>query len=219
MLVKHIEEWVKLCYEFVKNCKMCDLHKHCLKNVPGHGNLGSKVMLVGEAPGAQEDLLGIPFVGRAGKRLDEIIENAHMKREDFYVTNTIKCRPPYNVTPTRDQISQCVIHLISEITILDPSLIVTMGGTATDTVLKAMGKIRDRAVLSGITKARRKTYVVPSNRVRKPTVIYPTFHPSYTLRNPKTLIPTEADFEYIKTFIDRDMIISELGRTITWLCP
>jgi DNA polymerase len=141
-------------------------------------------MFIGEAPGADEDRDGIPFVGRAGKLLNKILIDIGLERNKVFISNICKCRPPENRRPTYEEWSTCYPILKQEISIIKPTVIITLGSTATEVLLQT-----DRA----ISKVRGKTFnlwILSS----EPTIVVPTFHPSYALRNP-------AQAEYIKNDI------------------
>lgn len=116
----------------IKSCELCPLCKSRTNAVPGSGNIDSPlVVFVGEAPGRNEDLQGIPFVGRGGKLLDELLKNADLKRQDVYITNIVKCRPPKNRKPKPDEVRTCTSnYLEKQIKLLAPKLICTLGATA-----------------------------------------------------------------------------------------
>ncbi len=113
--------------EKVKTCKNCELCETRTKAVPGKGRFDADVIFVGEAPGRNEDVHGEPFVGAAGKRLDMILENTGIKREDVYITNIVKCRPPKNRVPTKKEEKSCNDFINKEIEIINPKIICVMG--------------------------------------------------------------------------------------------
>lgn len=115
-----LEESIRAC----TRCRLCQSRTHA---VPGEGKLTPRVLFVGEGPGAQEDKLGRPFVGRSGRFLDEMIENAGLRREDVYITNVVKCRPPENRDPKTDEIAACRDYLDRQIALLEPAVVVTLG--------------------------------------------------------------------------------------------
>lgn len=108
-------------------CSKCALRKGCKQVVPGDGSAEAKIMFIGEGPGKKEDELGIPFVGAAGKFLDEMLSNINLKREDIYIANVVKCRPPENRDPLPEEAATCWSWLLSQIKIIQPKLIVTLG--------------------------------------------------------------------------------------------
>ncbi len=152
----------------IKECTKCELHKFRTQAVPGEGNPDAKLMFVGEAPGGDEDKQGRPFVGRAGKLLTRMIEATGHKREEFYITNTVKCRPPNNRTPTPWEQETCWPYLEKQIEIIDPKVICLLGAAAGYAFLKRPVKI---------TKERGQ--IIHWNG----RLLFLTFHPAYVLRN------------------------------------
>ncbi len=157
----------KIASEIIE-CTKCDLSESRTKAVPGEGNPNAKLMFVGEAPGGDEDRLGRPFVGRAGKLLTKIIEATGHKREEFYITNTVKCRPPGNRTPTPWEQETCWPYLEKQIEIIDPKVICLLGAAAGYAFLKRPVKI---------TKERGQIIKW------KGRLLFLTYHPAYVLRN------------------------------------
>jgi len=154
--------------EAVRACRLCPLGDVRTRAVPGEGDVRTELMFVGEGPGKDEDAQGRPFVGRAGQLLTKIIEAMHTKREEVYITNIVKCRPPENRTPLPAEVEACGPYLLRQIEIVTPRVIVTLGKTATDFFVPgrmSMGERRGRfAEFRGIK-------------------VMPTFHPSYLVRN------------------------------------
>ena len=165
-------------------CKKCDLHQYC-KTVclMGHGNTKAEIMFVGEAPGASEDKSGLPFQGRAGQLLTRILKEHGIKREDVYITNAVKCRPPDNATPTKKQIQACHEYLIAEIEAVKPKVIVTLGNTPLQAVLKKSGIMKHRGEPVQATFRSHTCMVVP------------TVHPASIFRNPKNEPLFKADLD------------------------
>jgi len=126
----------------IKVCRACPLHKARTNTVPGGGNPDARILIIGEAPGANEDLSGQPFVGMAGKYLDKLLEMAGLPRQNVFITNINKCRPPNNRAPEPMEIQACAHFLEKQIEILDPRLIICLGGTAARAVL-GLQKIGD----------------------------------------------------------------------------
>lgn len=153
----------------IGNCTRCPLHEGRTKIVHTTGNFQADLMFVGEAPGANEDAEGVPFVGRAGELLDKIIQSIGLKREDVLVGNVNRCRPPGNRTPTLPEAHTCRPFLKREIAVVKPKVIVVLGNTATQNLL-------DTKV--GITKLRGEFQDYFGINVM------PTFHPAYLLRDP-----------------------------------
>ena len=149
-------------------CRRCDLAHHRQKAVVGRGNPESNLMLIGEAPGADEDSLGLPFVGRSGRLLSALLKEAELDEDqDLYICNVIKCRPPNNRKPTLEEIRQCRPWLEEQLELVNPSLVLMAGATA----LKALLGIK-----SGISKLRGQWHE------QEGRAFMPVFHPSYLLR-------------------------------------
>jgi uracil-DNA glycosylase family 4 len=126
-------------YEDIKtnvvNCQLCKLCYSRNNAVPGRGNLDTKILFVGEAPGKNEDKLGLPFIGFAGKILEEALKKAGLKKDDIYITNIVKCRPPNNRIPDKEEINTCLNYLKKEIQIISPSIVCILGATALQSLL------------------------------------------------------------------------------------
>jgi len=156
-------------HEEVLRCRKCPLAEGRNRAVPGEGNLASELMFVGEGPGHDEDAQGRPFVGRAGQLLTKIIAAMTYDRKDVFITNIVKCRPPNNRVPHRDEVAACAPYLLAQIKSIRPKVIVTLGKSATDFfVPDAFG---------GMTSIRGNFYAWHGVQVM------PTFHPSYLVRN------------------------------------
>jgi len=184
------EEWETLTKKIL-NCRFCPLFKTRTQAVPGEGNRKASLMFVGEAPGRDEDLQGRPFVGRAGQLLTKIIQAMGFSRDEVYIANVIKCRPPENRTPRPDEIQACSPYLLRQIELVQPKVIVALGKVAAEFLLqttKSMSEIRGNfGEFRGIP-------------------VMPTFHPSYLVRN-------EGNKE-IKRLVWEDMkkVMKLLGR-------
>ncbi len=168
----------------VNNCHLCELSKYRKNAVFGEGSLEAKIMFVGEAPGETEDSLGRPFVGKSGELLNTMIENVlGLKREDIYITNIVKCRPPKNAEPTPEEANTCLPFLKKQIEIIKPKIIVTLGSVA----LKYLttNELQISKVRGSIIK-------------QDDFTIIPTFHPSYLLRNPSAKKEAFEDLKSIK---------------------
>ncbi|HKY04913.1 MAG TPA: uracil-DNA glycosylase [Blastocatellia bacterium] len=138
--------------EQIKVCIKCPLHESRTLAVPGDGKLGAKVMIVAEAPGKDEDLTGHPFVGASGKFLNSVLEGSGLDRDDFFITNTVKCRPPKNRTPKRDEIETCTDnYLFEQIELINPRLLMLLGGVAAKRVLgiKTINEARGQVIERG----------------------------------------------------------------------
>ncbi|MBE5819877.1 MAG: uracil-DNA glycosylase [Clostridiales bacterium] len=161
------QTWEEL-EEACKKCSKCKLYTGRKKVVIGTGNKNAKIMFIGEGPGADEDIQGIPFVGKAGKLMDQAFQGIGIKREEVYIANIVKCRPPNNRNPEEDEASSCREFLNMQIKLVNPEIIVLLGNVALKNIL---GKEY------GITSSRGKW-------VEKDGIKYlPTFHPAALLRD------------------------------------
>ena len=171
----------------VRACTACRLHATRTNAVPGVGPDGAALLFVGEGPGADEDAKGEPFVGRAGQLLTKIIESVQMKREDVFITNIVKCRPPGNRDPEPDEIAACRPFLERQVRLLQPRVICTLGRHAASTLL---GKHESMARL----RTERHTYAeIP---------VFPTYHPAALLRNPQWKRPVWEDIQKVRRACD-----------------
>ena len=163
----------------VAKCTKCDLSKTRNKSVPGKGNFKADVIFVGEAPGKNEDVEGEPFIGIAGKKLSIALENAGITRNEVYITNIVKCRPPKNRVPTTTERNTCQNYLEKEIEIIKPKIICILGNTAFNSVLNG----------NEITKFRGKI-------ARKNNQLYfLTIHPAATIYNQKLIKMLKKDMK------------------------
>ena len=163
----------------VIDCTKCDLAKTRTNSVPGKGNFHSDVIFVGEAPGRNEDLQGEPFVGVAGKKLSLALEEAGVTRDEVYITNTVKCRPPKNRVPNKEEKQMCENYIQKEIEIINPKIICVLGNTAFGSILGG----------SEITKYRGKI-------ARKENQLYfITVHPAATIYNQELIQTLKQDIK------------------------
>ncbi len=153
----------------IKNCTKCELHKNRNNFVFGSGNPAADVMVIGEGPGAEEDKQGLPFVGRAGQLLTDILKAIKFERNEVYIANIVKCRPPENRTPLPDEMETCIPYLKKQISIIKPKMILCLGLTA------AKGLLRRK---ESLTALRGKFFDYEGIKVMV------TFHPAALLRNP-----------------------------------
>jgi uracil-DNA glycosylase family 4 len=151
------------------DCKRCKLHRTRKTIVFGEGNEKANLMFIGEGPGYDEDVQGRPFVGKAGQLLTKIIQSINLSREEVYIANIIKCRPPQNRNPEPDEIQSCNPFLQKQIQVIQPKVICALGTFSTQTLLKTDAKI---------TALRGKLYDLEGIKV------IPTYHPAFLLRNP-----------------------------------
>ena len=166
-------------------CELCPGRKHA---VPGEGNPAARLVLIGEGPGATEDATGRPFVGQAGQLLESILDAIEVPRSSVYITNIVKCRPPQNRKPLPDEIAACIPYLHRQLELLQPKVILAMGGTAGESLLgvrKSLGDLRGKVhTYNGI-----------------PLVV--TYHPAALLRNPNWKKPTWDDVRVARQLLDR----------------
>ena len=171
--------------ENVKVCQKCELCKTRTKAVPGKGKFDADVIFVGEAPGKNEDIHGEPFVGAAGKRLDMILEDTGINREDVYITNIVKCSPPNNRVPSKKEEAACNDFIKQEIEIINPKIICIMGNTAYGTLLDGKEITKNHGKI--VEKDGRKFFV--------------TFHPAATIYNQKLVDELKNDFRKLADFL------------------
>ena len=177
----------------IKTCVQCDLCKTRTNAVPGQGSLTSKIMFVGEAPGAREDEVGLPFVGAAGNVLSGMLELIGLSRQEVYIANIIKCRPPNNRDPSSHEIDQCWKYLDKQIDLINPDLIVTLGR-------HSFGNFFPGELIS-------QARGTPRNWNGR--TIFPVYHPAATLHNPRLKPILEEDFRKMKMLISNTQIESE----------
>jgi DNA polymerase len=177
-------ELLKAVYEEARDCTACPLHETRTTVVFGSGNANADLMFVGEAPGANEDKQGLPFVGQAGKLLDKLLDEIGLTRADVFVANTVKCRPPGNRDPHPNEIESCQGYLWRQVELIEPTVICTLGNFATKLL---------RADSTGISRLHgaAEVRVVGSRAVR----LYPLFHPAAALYTPRMLEILRADFQ------------------------
>jgi len=167
-----------------QRCKLCALGRQQV--VYGVGNPAADLMIIGEAPGADEDVQGIPFVGRAGQLLTKIIEAIDLRRDDVYIANVIKCRPPGNRNPEPDEVATCEPFLLQQIDIVQPRVVVALGKFAAQTLLQTD---------TPITRLRGQAYPF------RDAALVPTFHPAYLLRSPDKKRETWEDMKLVRALL------------------
>jgi len=162
----------------VAACTKCGLHRTRTKTVPGQGPPTPRLVFVGEAPGYDEDRQGLAFVGRAGQLLTQMVAAMGLRREDVFICNVLKCRPPDNRTPAADEIAACSPYLFEQLRVLGPEVIVALGAPAAQTLLgthESIGRLRGRF---------HDFYPSGTPMIGPPVPLMPTYHPAYLLRNP-----------------------------------
>jgi uracil-DNA glycosylase len=173
----------------VDGCTKCDLSKTRRSIVFGEGHEHARLLFVGEAPGEEEDLQGRPFVGRAGKLLDQMIASIGLARTDVYICNVLKCRPPHNRDPEGPEVDACRPYLSAQIDAIRPSIVCTLGKHAYNTLL---------GVDERITRIRGKLTTYKGIR------LLPTFHPSFLLRNPDAMKDAHEDMSRLKEMLSAE---------------
>lgn len=168
------------------DCRRCKLHRTRRTLVFGEGNKKAKLMIIGEGPGYEEDVQGKPFVGKAGQLLTKILQSIHLQREEVYITNIIKCRPPQNRNPEPDEIQSCYPFLLKQIHAIQPQIICALGTFSAHTLLKTDAKI---------TTLRGRFYEFAGIKV------LPTYHPAYLLRNPERKREVWEDMKQIAKYM------------------
>jgi uracil-DNA glycosylase family 4 len=179
-------EQLKVVYEEARDCVRCPLHQTRTTVVFGAGNADADVMFIGEAPGANEDRMGLPFVGQAGKLLDKLLAEIGMERGDVFIANTLKCRPPDNRDPHPNEIEACSDYLHRQVDLIEPIVICSLGNFSTKLL---------RADTTGISRlhGHEEIRVIGSRAVR----LYPLYHPAAALYTPSTLETLRGDFHRI----------------------
>jgi DNA polymerase len=176
-------ELLKAVYTEARGCIACQLSETRTNVVFGSGNADAELMFVGEAPGANEDLQGLPFVGQAGKLLEKLLGEIGMERGDVFIANTLKCRPPDNRNPYPHELESCQHYLFSQLELIEPTMVCTLGNFATKLL---------RGDPAGISKIHGQEEV----RTIGPRAVclYPLYHPAAALYTPSTLEMLRADF-------------------------
>lgn len=173
----------------VHDCCGCSLCQTRVNVVPGAGNPHARVVFIGEAPGKNEDVQGVPFVGAAGKNLDGLLGRIGLERDDIYIANILKCRPPKNRDPKPDEMAACTPWLIRQLGAIDPAVLVTMGNFATKFIL---------GTDEGITALR--GHVFDEGKYK----VLPTFHPAAAIYDRSKMGVLEQDFDLLKTLLEKE---------------
>jgi DNA polymerase len=182
---------LRLIREDLGDCTRCRLHKQGRKQIVfGVGNPSAELMFVGEGPGADEDEQGEPFVGRAGQLLNKMIEAMGLKREQVYIANVVKCRPPGNRTPEKDECDTCSPFLLKQIEVIRPKAIVALGAVAAKTLL---------GVTDSMNNLRKRSYDF------RGTTLFVTYHPAYLLRDPRQKAEAWKDLQNVMSFLGLEL--------------
>jgi len=195
-------EKLKEFYLKIRDCRECELSKSRTKFVFGSGSAYASIMFVGEAPGKNEDLQGLPFVGQAGKLLDELLGSIGIDRSEVFIANILKCRPPGNRDPRMEEINVCKDYLLRQIKIIDPKIICTLGKFSTQLLLNT-----DK----GITGLRGKVFNIDNH------IIMPINHPAAALYMPSKMEILKQDFQKIKKLINSNGDLSPYQEDISSL--
>ena len=177
----------------IRHCTKCRLSETRTNAVPGQGPTDADIMLIGEAPGANEDQQGEPFVGRAGRILDELLAAAGLDRKDVYITNIVKCRPPGNRNPADDEIRTCTPYLARQVETIKPRVIIPMGNFATRTILKKYG-LADH--IQGISKLHSTMFTITT--LLGKLSIMPAYHPAVATYDASKKDTLKEDFRKLK---------------------
>ncbi len=182
----------------IRVCRRCSLWEKRKNAVPGEGSIDAQIMFIGEAPGANEDIQGRPFVGAAGKLLDKLINDVlRLERGEVYITNVVKCRPPGNRDPTSIEIQTCASYLERQIRVISPRIIVALGRHSTKYLFEA-----SNMHYSGLSRVRGKTFNL--NFMGLQVKVIPTYHPAAALYNPRLKDYLEKDFLNVKIAVRRE---------------
>jgi uracil-DNA glycosylase len=173
----------------VRACTACPLHQGRTHAVPGDGPIDARIMFIGEAPGFHEDQQGIPFVGAAGRFLNELLEQVGIDRETVYITNVIKCRPPGNRDPKIEEVEACKSYLDRQIELIDPKIVVTLGRHS---MARAFPDEKISAVHGQARKVGDQIYL-------------PMYHPAAALHQPSLRSTVEADFQILRDLLDGEI--------------
>ena len=184
-------EKLKEFYYRIKNCRSCELGSTRINFVFGSGNASASILFIGEAPGKNEDLQGKPFVGQAGKILDGLLAGIGLSRNEVFIANVLKCRPPANRDPAIDEINTCKQYLFEQIEIIDPAVICTLGKYSTQLILNTT---------EGITKLRGNIFEINGR------LVLPINHPAAVLYTPSRISVLREDFNRIKSVLDKSVL-------------
>jgi len=183
--------------EEIRKCARCPLHETRTNAVPGEGGFAKEILFIGEAPGRNEDEQGRPFVGKAGQILNELLDSIGLTREDIFITNIVKCRPPNNRDPAPEEVKACTPFLEMQIQVLKPKIIVTLGRHAWKWVCEHFG-----VPYESISRAHGKIY--RTNTLLYGTItVMPMYHPAAAIYNKELLPALREDFKKIEDFLNK----------------
>ena len=189
--------------EAVRTCTRCPLAETRTNAVPGKGPVPARVLFIGEAPGKSEDLKGAPFVGRAGTILDGLLAEIGLARDEVFITNIVKCRPPKNRDPTPEEIEACRHYLDDQLSLIRPKVIIPLGRFAMRWVLESYGI----APGGPISEVHGKIYRILT--ITGERIIIPVYHPAATIYRPAYRELMAADFEIIRTMLEDPRPVTE----------
>jgi len=182
------------------SCTKCPLSKTRNNVVFGKGNENADILFIGEAPGAKEDEIGLPFVGRAGKELDKLLHQINLSVEKVYIANILKCRPPKNRDPDKEEIKICTKYLVEQIKIIKPKIIATLGNYSTKFVLSGFDS-ENMKKIEGIKELHGNPIEI---KIKKENfTVIPIYHPSAMMYRPSLREEFEKDFQKMKTFLEK----------------
>jgi uracil-DNA glycosylase len=189
-------------YKEASTCTRCALHEGRKNVVFGAGNADADLMFVGEAPGAQEDVQGLPFVGRAGQLLNQLLEGIGLSRDDVFITNVLKSRPPGNRDPQPEEIEACTPYLLRQVQLIEPRVIATLGNFATKFLTRSQ---------TGITRVRGTPQI--HEIAGRTLFIFPLLHPAAALRTPSMVDTLRADFVALRELLEQPVpeVLDERG--------
>jgi len=173
----------------IRECRRCGLYQHRKNPVVGEGPLTADIVIVGEAPGRKEDETGRPFVGPAGQLLNVLLSKAGLRREDVYITNIVKCRPPGNRDPTREEVNACLPYLLTQLEIIKPKIIIALGRHAGRVIYKLVGR-----PWRGMSSSHGVVVEGTLEHVNVKVKVVATYHPAAALYNPQLKLVLEEDF-------------------------
>ena len=180
----------------ISNCKKCELWKSKTNYVFGKGSINTLILFIGEAPGKNEDKFGIPFIGKAGKLLDDLLLHIDLKREDVFITNILKCRPPNNRNPSKNEIINCTEFLNHELDLIQPKIISTLGNFSSNYIFNKFKIPFDK-----ISKIHGKIF--STKTAYGELFIIPQYHPAFAVYNPNNVKILKEDFSNIKNLIKK----------------
>lgn len=183
----------------ISQCTKCNLGRTRKNAVPGEGNPNAKIIFVGEAPGANEDFKGIPFCGKAGGILDELLNSVGLKRNEIYITNILKCRPPGNRDPNNQEIQACVPYLEKQIELINPEVICCLGNFAVRFIMDKYGLSSE---IKGISKIHGRIFEYTSLFGKQ--MIVPLYHPAVATYNLNMKPVLKRDFNFLKSLVEKN---------------